>query len=95
MGCVWGMLFDLHALLDVSRFYCLFGDVDVSPVLETSVYTCCVFGFLFAFIHPSGFYLRVTREVIRGPALIGFQSQCEDVKGEQPREALWLPRWRF
>lgn len=31
MGCVWGMLFDLQALLDVSRFYCLFGDASVSP----------------------------------------------------------------
>jgi hypothetical protein len=55
MGCVWGILSELHALLGVSRFYCLFGDVDVSPVLETSVYICCVFGGFFAIIHPSGF----------------------------------------
>jgi hypothetical protein len=73
MGCVWGILSELHALLGVSRFYCLFGDVDVSPVLETSVYICCVFGGFFCNYPSEWFYLRFTRKVIKGPALFEFQ----------------------
>ena len=94
LGCVLGMLFELHALLDVSRFCCLFGDVDVSPVIETSVYKCFFSVFCLQLSIRVVFYFGLV-EVHLWSCPDRISKSLRNVEGEQPREASWLPRWRI